>query len=80
VIANLQRMLAVELTCAARGIELRAPLEPARGTGAAVAALREVVAGAGPDRWLAPELSRAADAIGSGAILTAVTNVVGELR
>ena len=36
VVANLQRMLAVELTCAARGIELRAPLQPAprdRGSG-----------------------------------------------
>jgi histidine ammonia-lyase len=80
VVANLQRMLAVELTCAARGIELRAPLEPATGTGAAVYALRDVVPGTGPDRWLAPELGRAADAIGSGAILTAVTNVVGELQ
>jgi histidine ammonia-lyase len=80
VIVNLQRMLAVELTCAARGIELRAPLEPARGTGAAVAALREVVPGVGPDRWLSPELARAADAVGSGAVLTAVTNAVGALE
>jgi histidine ammonia-lyase len=80
VVANLQRMLAVELTCAARGIELRAPLPPARGTGAAVAALREVVPGAGPDRWLSPELSRVAEAVGSGAVLTAVTSVVGALE
>ena len=32
--------------------------EPAAGTAAALAALREVVPGAGPDRWLAPELGR----------------------
>lgn len=80
VVANLRRILAVELTCAARGIELRAPLTPGRGTGAAVAALRQVVPGAGPDRWVAPELERAAEAIASGAVLTAVADAVGELE
>ena len=35
---NLRRVLAVELVCAARAIDLRAPLAPAAGTGAAVAA------------------------------------------
>ena len=38
VVDNLARILAVELVCAARGIELRAPLAPAAGTGAALAA------------------------------------------
>ena len=33
VVDNLARILAVELVCAARGLELRAPLEPGRGTG-----------------------------------------------
>jgi histidine ammonia-lyase len=58
-IANLGRILAVELTCAARALDLRAPLRPAAGTGAAQRALREVVAGPGPDRYLAPELAAA---------------------
>ena len=39
-LANLARILAVELVCAARGIELRAPLAPAAGTGAALEAVR----------------------------------------
>ena len=39
-----------------RGIELRAPLAPAAGTGAALEALRGVVGGPGPDRWVSPEL------------------------
>src|SRR5919108_1892138 len=42
-VANLTRILAVELVCAARGLDLRAPLAPAVGTGAALAALRAVV-------------------------------------
>jgi histidine ammonia-lyase len=56
---NLRRILAVEIVCAARGLDLRAPLEPAPATGRVVASLRSVVPGPGPDRWLAPELAAA---------------------
>lgn len=79
VVDNLGRVLAVEIACAARGLDLRAPLEPAAGTGAAVAALRAQVAGPGPDRWLAPELAAAAGLVRSGAILAAVEARAGEL-
>lgn len=78
-VANLRRMLAVELTCATRGLELRAPLEPARGTAAALAALRRVVPGAGPDRWLAPELAAVDELLATGALLGAVEAEIGEL-
>jgi histidine ammonia-lyase len=54
VVANLGRILAVELVCAARGLDLRAPLEPAAGTAAARAGLRTAVPGPGTDRWLSP--------------------------
>ncbi len=40
-VANLGRILACELVCAARGLDLRAPLQPAAGTAAALAALRD---------------------------------------
>jgi histidine ammonia-lyase len=56
---NLRRVLAVELVAAARGIDLRAPLEPAPATGAVVRALRQTVPGPGTDRYLAPELAAA---------------------
>ena len=59
VVANLARILAVELMCAARGLDLRAPLRPGAGTAAALAAVRARVAGPGPDRWLAPDLAAA---------------------
>ncbi len=80
VVANLRRILAVELTCAARGLELRAPLAPAAGTAAALAAIREVVAGPGPDRWLAPELAAVEGLLGSGTLLTAVEGAIGSLE
>jgi histidine ammonia-lyase len=79
-LGHLARVLAVELVVAARGVELRAPLGPAPGTGAAVRALRIAgVGGPGPDRLLAPELEAAAAAVSSGAVLAAVEQEVGRL-
>jgi len=56
---NLRRVLAVELVTAARALEMRAPLKPAKVTGELLAKLRKVVPGVGPDRFLAPELEAA---------------------
>jgi histidine ammonia-lyase len=79
VVVNLSRILAVELLCSARALELRAPLRPAAATDAARAAVRAVVAGPGPDRWLAPELAAAERLVASGEVLAAVETVVGDL-
>ncbi len=76
---NLRRILAVELVCAARGIDLRAPLEPGAGTGAALARAARRGAGPGPDRELSPELRAAEELLASGALLRAVEAAVGEL-
>ena len=78
-VANLRRILAVELVAAARGLDLRAPLEPAAGTGAALAALRRQVPGPGPDRQLAPELSAAEALCAGGELLAEVERAVGPL-
>jgi histidine ammonia-lyase len=76
---NLRRILAVELTAAARGLDLRAPLRPAAGTGAALASLRTEVPGPGSDRRLSPELAAAEELVRSDAILGAVEAAIGEL-
>jgi histidine ammonia-lyase len=78
-VGNLRRVLAIELVAAARGIELRAPLRPGPATGAAVAVLRERVAGPGPDRFLAPELAAAEELIAAGQLRTAVEVATGPL-
>jgi histidine ammonia-lyase len=79
-VANLARIIACEAVCAARGIELREPLRPAAPTAAAVAALRAAgVGGAGPDRWLSPELARAEALVAGGELLAAVERVTGPL-
>lgn len=78
-IANLERIVTVELVAAARGLELREPLAPAKGTAAAVAALRAIVPGFGPDRWVAPELAAAERAVRDGSLLAAVETATGAL-
>ena len=79
VVANLRRILAIEWVAAARGIELRAPLQPAEGTAAAVRLLRDRVAGPGPDRWLSPELAAAEQMLAAEALVPAVEESCGPM-
>jgi len=70
-IDGLARVLAIEVMTAARGTDLRAPLQPGLATGAVIAALRETVPGPGPDRHLAPEIEAAYALVTSGALRAA---------
>jgi len=79
-LANLRRILAVELVTAARGIDLRAPLPASPATAAAIAELRRSVPGPAADRFLAPELAAAEELLHSGRLVDAVSAVTGELR
>jgi histidine ammonia-lyase len=60
VVDNLRMILAVELTAAARAVELRAPHKPSPVSAELIGRLRKVVPGMGTDRFLAPELAAAA--------------------
>src|SRR5205823_6639168 len=79
-IANLARIVAVELATAARALDLRQPLDPAPGTAAARDAVRAAMPGPGPDRYLAPELAAAERLVADGAVLAAVASAIGELE
>ena len=83
---GLTRVVAVELLTAARGLELRVSTgttsgaAPAPATAAVVRLLREHgVGGPGPDRFLSPEIEAAVGLVASGAVLSAVEEVIGEL-
>jgi histidine ammonia-lyase len=77
-IDGLTRVLAIELLTAARGIELRSPLQPAPATAAAITALRDAgTPPPGTDRWLAPEIDIAVDLVAAGAVVAAVESVTG---
>jgi histidine ammonia-lyase len=75
---GLARVLAIETLTAARGIDLRSPLQPGRATGAAIAVLREQVDGPGPDRFLAPDIEAAYQLVTSGALVAAAYAVIEE--
>ncbi|HLY50986.1 MAG TPA: histidine ammonia-lyase [Solirubrobacteraceae bacterium] len=79
-LANLTRILAVELVCAGRGLDLRAPLQPAPATAAALRSLRDRVPGPGPDRYTSPELAAAEELVASGDVLSAAESTIGALR
>jgi histidine ammonia-lyase len=75
-IDGLARVLAIELITAARGIQLRAPLQPAQATQAVIQALP----GPGPDRFLAPEIEAATTFIRTGGAKQAAEQVTGALQ
>ncbi len=77
---GLARVLAVELVVAARGVELRAPLEPGPASGAVLAALRRSVRGPGPDRYLAPDIEAAYELVRGGGVVAAAEAVTGRLQ
>lgn len=79
---GLERVVAIEVLTAARGLDLRGAalrVAPAPATAAVVAALREHVAGPGPDRYLAPEIEHAVRLTGDGTLLAAA-RAVTEIR
>jgi histidine ammonia-lyase len=73
-------VLAIEATCAARALDLRAPLQPAAATAAARDAVRQAAGGPGPDRSPAPELAAVELLLAGDAVREAVQAVAGPLR
>ncbi|MGB7169002.1 MAG: aromatic amino acid lyase, partial [Acidobacteriaceae bacterium] len=65
IVENAECVLAIELICAAQGLEYRAPLQPARRVGEALAQIRSVVRRLEQDRVLAPDIEALAAALRS---------------
>ncbi|MEP2473925.1 MAG: aromatic amino acid lyase, partial [Paracoccaceae bacterium] len=68
-IENLNRILGVELLCGAQGIDFRAPLKTSPVLQNVVSRVRQDVETMQDDRYLAPDLDRAAKMIASGDII-----------
>jgi histidine ammonia-lyase len=75
-VANLARILAVELTAASWGLALRAPLPAAAATGAVGEAVRSLVGPPGPDEWLAPRLAAVEQLVVAGGIVEAAESAL----
>jgi histidine ammonia-lyase len=65
VVRNVRYVLAIELMCAAQGIDYRAPLKPGRGVARAHATVRRLVAPLERDRVLSGDIEQLARAIQS---------------
>jgi histidine ammonia-lyase len=66
VVKNVRRVLAIELMCAAQGIDFRAPLKPGRGVARAHAIARRHVDRLGEDRVISSDIESLARAIEHG--------------
>lgn len=67
VVDNTTRVLAVEMVCAAQGVELRAPLRPAPATGRAIEIIRSVVPPLAEDRPVSFDIEAVTGLIENGA-------------
>jgi histidine ammonia-lyase len=73
-------VLAVELLCAAQGLDLRAPLRPGPGLRAAHDCIRAAVPPMMKDRPVAPDIVAVRRLIDDGSLVAAVEHAVGALE
>ena len=66
IVWNVERVVAIELMCAAQGLECRLPLKPGIEVGRAYEAVRKAVAPLNQDRVLSGDIERMAEAVRSG--------------
>jgi histidine ammonia-lyase len=76
VVANVRRVLAIEALCAARGLDLRAPLRPGPGVAAAHERIRAVVPPLDGDRALYRDIAALDQLIAGGELMAAVDAVL----
>jgi histidine ammonia-lyase len=76
VLQHVAAVLAIEALCGSQALDLRAPLAPAAGTGAARDAVRRVVAHLDEDREMAPDIAAATALVADGGLAGAVAEEV----
>jgi histidine ammonia-lyase len=72
VVANAERVLAIELLAGAQAVEFLAPLEPGMGVRAGRSFVRTLSDRVREDRSLSADIERVAEAIRDGRVLAAV--------
>ena len=80
VLANAERVVAIELLTGAQAVEFYAPLEPGVGGRAAREHVRSISPRLRDDRPLSDDIERLAESIRDGSALAAVEAEAGELR
>ncbi len=79
ILHNVQQVLAIELLCAAQGMDFHEEA-PAAGTAAAHERIRQDIPHLGGDRMLYPDIEAAHELLASGEIVAAVEAAIGPLE
>ena len=79
VVANAERVLAIELLAGAQALEFHAPLAPSPGVAAVATFVRTLSERVVEDRSLSPDIERVAGAVRDGDVGRAAVEVVGAL-
>lgn len=79
IVDNVQRVLAIELLCAAQAIDLRKPLRPSKGIEAAHKVFRETISFLEADREMYVDINKSTEILKSGDLIDAVEKAVGKL-
>jgi histidine ammonia-lyase len=79
VVANCERVVAIELLAGAQGVEFLAPLEPGNGVRVTHAFVRSLSPRLGDDRPLAGDIETVAESIRDGSLIAAVEAECGAL-
>lgn len=80
IVANVERVIAIEAIAAAQGLDLRAPLAPAPATGATRAVLRESVPFLEEDRILSGDIEAATQLVQNERLVVAAAETCGALH
>ena len=79
ILENCEKILAIEIMCAAQGLEFRSSKKPGRGTKAALDRVRQEISFLEQDRELEHDLKKAISMVKEGEIVKAVEKEVGPL-
>jgi len=80
ILENTQRVVAIELICAAQGLDLRDPSKCGKGTKAAHRKVREKVPVIREDRAISADIESVTKMISDGSLLEVVESSIGPLR
>jgi len=73
ILSNGESIVAIELLCAAQGVDFHRPLRAGKGSRLALQLVRQRVAGLSQDRVLAPDIEKIRDLVANGAMTPVLT-------
>jgi len=80
ILRNTERVIAIELICAAQALEFSKPLKPGKGVQAAFEAVRKVSPKVTVDRPFYKDIENVTELVKGGAVVAAVERAIGKLR